>query len=375
MYHYKASSKSFDDITFNNREISLDPSDPGGRLGPFDKTAAPDLRNLDLYSTNCEKGDIIIGVSDGVHDNLDPELLGILPSELYLPFSSWNDIPIQISSVVKTKFSLRLLQILLFESDSGRIETTNKLTATHCVHTLINHAQRTTKNTRDWTEQNPRIRLPEDYVRYPGKVDHTTCIAVEVGSSYQGISSVFENSQIQLNSMQKKFEEKFRTQQSQIERQFFSLNIPLQVTICSSDIHVILFCRTFSNATLSVLHEEHRVYIKVIGCCFGLENLIDEKKLSGITIHGSDELSYPIERIIELPYPIEVFDDPPSMTITVDPITQLITVKLLRKKKKKQKRMPAIVSISTVVSDGNLGTSSDPNSSSGRRRAELSATQ
>jgi len=33
-----------------------------------------DLRNLGLYMAPCEEGSLIIVVSDGVHDNLDPEV-------------------------------------------------------------------------------------------------------------------------------------------------------------------------------------------------------------------------------------------------------------------------------------------------------------
>jgi len=30
-------------------------------------------------------------------------------------------------------------------------------------------------------EQNPNLPLINDYVKYPGKMDHTTCIAFKVG--------------------------------------------------------------------------------------------------------------------------------------------------------------------------------------------------
>ena len=71
----------FDEITKGNRG-GLDVRDPGGRIGPYLDEGRPDLRNLTLYCYPCEDADIIALVSDGVHDNLDPHMLGKSPSEL-----------------------------------------------------------------------------------------------------------------------------------------------------------------------------------------------------------------------------------------------------------------------------------------------------
>jgi hypothetical protein len=62
-----------------------DPSDPGGRIGPanYDRPTEPDLRNLVLLYFPMEPGDAIACVSDGVHDNFDPVLLGEWVRELY----------------------------------------------------------------------------------------------------------------------------------------------------------------------------------------------------------------------------------------------------------------------------------------------------
>ena len=54
---------------------ACDPTDPGGRLGPYQgREQKPDLRNLCCYYHPCEPGDLLIIVSDGVYDNLDPEV-------------------------------------------------------------------------------------------------------------------------------------------------------------------------------------------------------------------------------------------------------------------------------------------------------------
>src|SRR5690606_18103380 len=72
---YRAASRTVVDITLFNR-TELDVRDPGGRLGPHLKGGAPDTRNLQLFWEACDDEDIIILMSDGIHDNLDPELLG-----------------------------------------------------------------------------------------------------------------------------------------------------------------------------------------------------------------------------------------------------------------------------------------------------------
>lgn len=57
------------DITAGNR-AGLDAKDCGGRLGPYVGKGQPDTRNLGCYFSPCKPGDVILIVSDGVHDNL-----------------------------------------------------------------------------------------------------------------------------------------------------------------------------------------------------------------------------------------------------------------------------------------------------------------
>jgi hypothetical protein len=55
------------DITGENRGNANNATDPGGVLGPSEGTN-PDLRNLRLYYHQCGAKDMIVLVSDGVHD-------------------------------------------------------------------------------------------------------------------------------------------------------------------------------------------------------------------------------------------------------------------------------------------------------------------
>lgn len=63
--------------------------------GPYLEGGTPDLRNLRLFYTGANSGDVIIAVSDGVHDNLDPEQLGVPPNKVdeSLPYKTWNEVP------------------------------------------------------------------------------------------------------------------------------------------------------------------------------------------------------------------------------------------------------------------------------------------
>jgi len=38
-----------------------------------------------------------------------------------------------------------------------------------------------TSASREYMEQNPFLALSHDYQKYPGKMDHTTCVALKVG--------------------------------------------------------------------------------------------------------------------------------------------------------------------------------------------------
>lgn len=40
-----------------------------------------------------------------------------------------------------------------------------------------------TGNGREWMEQNPQDKLPNDYIKYPGKMDHATCVTMKVTPS------------------------------------------------------------------------------------------------------------------------------------------------------------------------------------------------
>jgi hypothetical protein len=84
-YRYSATLRRAFDIT-NNHRFNTDLSDPGGRIGPADEHGNPDLRNLKFVYCLCEPHDTLILMTDGCHDNLDPQIAGKLPNELNWDF-------------------------------------------------------------------------------------------------------------------------------------------------------------------------------------------------------------------------------------------------------------------------------------------------
>lgn len=81
-FHWDPVKKKVTDVTFGNRTNVRDARDCGGRLGPYVGVSDPDLRNLASFHCPCKPGDMIFVCTDGVHDNFDPEALGLNPDEL-----------------------------------------------------------------------------------------------------------------------------------------------------------------------------------------------------------------------------------------------------------------------------------------------------
>lgn len=321
VYCYRQKTRSFIDITYSNRESSADPSDPGGRLGPYGEEGAPDLRNFDLYSATLDEGDLLIGVSDGVHDNLDPELLGITPRELHVDADKWSILSSAQSSSLKTKFAQRLLSVLVEEHAAAE-----SLTPRQIVTALIAHAQYVTKDARNFAEsQTTHVKMPTDYRSFPGKVDHTTCVAVVAGARYQGQLKNFQETQARLVKMQSELQEQMHAYQVQLERRRFELNMPLQITLGMTNSHIKLFCRTIARGELIVQVCDRTVLISVKNCQ-RLEEVLEREEMVDLEVIGADEFSFPIERSVELP--TRVLPNDPTNTIKYDEASGLIRISL-----------------------------------------------
>eukprot|EP01111_Echinosteliopsis_oligospora_P010716 TRINITY_DN3396_c0_g1_i1.p1 TRINITY_DN3396_c0_g1~~TRINITY_DN3396_c0_g1_i1.p1 ORF type:complete len:567 (-),score=176.41 TRINITY_DN3396_c0_g1_i1:303-2003(-) len=207
-FHFSQSKQEFKDITQGNRQNLTDARDPGGRLGPY-INEGPDLRNLCIYSQVCDPGDLIFLVSDGIHDNLDLQQLGIDANIICPEAQTWEEAETQDPLAVEEIKSAFLHAWLheVFLKREGRVPAPTeileamylearrkenlldpkidgekrKLTPEQICDVLIRHSINVTRSSRDFMETNTK-RLPTDYKKYPGKLDHSTCICLKVGS-------------------------------------------------------------------------------------------------------------------------------------------------------------------------------------------------
>eukprot|EP00007_Cunea_sp_BSH-02190019_P007530 CAMPEP_0174232938 /NCGR_PEP_ID=MMETSP0417-20130205/3100_1 /TAXON_ID=242541 /ORGANISM="Mayorella sp, Strain BSH-02190019" /LENGTH=660 /DNA_ID=CAMNT_0015311073 /DNA_START=37 /DNA_END=2019 /DNA_ORIENTATION=- len=156
------------------QRANLDARDCGGRLGPMFGYGKPDLRNLAVRCVTCNRGDIFLMCSDGVHDNLDPVTLGKTPSDFGLSEENWDDVPFEIADKLKEEFQCTYL--------ADRIIGDHIPTPKLIVSRTIRHCLNTTSRSRKFMEKYPDRKLPDDYNAYPGKMDHTTCLCFRVGA-------------------------------------------------------------------------------------------------------------------------------------------------------------------------------------------------
>jgi len=195
-FHYQTSKDIITDITAGNRQNVYDARDCGGRLGPYVGEGEPDLRNVFVYYNICEENDVILLFSDGVHDNLDPQTLGIPPKDVhqkYASHSDWKDFKNDDDvEKIKTEYMKRFLirdlicggeedKKLRMKVFSFNATDTDTLSPTNITQRIMKHCLGVTASGREWMEQNPKDKLPLDYVAYPGKMDHATCVVIKVG--------------------------------------------------------------------------------------------------------------------------------------------------------------------------------------------------
>jgi len=111
-------------------------------------------------------------MSDGIHDNLDPESLGYEPSELGCPWKEWTDGDKKEVEKVKSDFSSRKTEeILATVKNPGPYDFTR---------VLIEYVIELTAPKRQYmiNSQNPE---PEVTKEFPGKMDHASILAFVVG--------------------------------------------------------------------------------------------------------------------------------------------------------------------------------------------------
>lgn len=183
VFHWSPRNKTVVDVTAGNRTNPLNASDCGGRLGPHLEGGQPDLRNFSIFFTTCEVDDILMVMSDGVHDNLDPQTLGKTPFDLNITESketNWSDLPIEQIDSVKEKYREERLKEMIIECGKAENKQWQPPSPEDIMKKVIDYCVTLTKSSRDFMEQNPGKKLQDDYVNFPGKMDHTTFVAIRV---------------------------------------------------------------------------------------------------------------------------------------------------------------------------------------------------
>ncbi len=177
----------------------------------------------------CEQGDLVWVVSDGVHDNIDPQIMGYQPHQMrnvaygeksqqqyrleeaeeedtfhQPPLDDWESLPHRESTQLKNEFSIRYMEQLLLGGVSPRqlnrvfkkegcagataedAPTTNghyhngsktrSLNPLIVTKKLLSHCVEITKAARTFMEENPDEEQPFNFQQFPGetKLVHTT---------------------------------------------------------------------------------------------------------------------------------------------------------------------------------------------------------
>ena len=188
---WQSRKKRIEELTPDSRnENFLDASDCGGRVGPYIE-GGPDTRNLDIFMSPCVTGDIIIVCSDGVHDNFDPQMHGLQPKDLNVDKECWEDCTPSQANAAKAEWRVNEMKRVI-DSDDPTVEDITTKFVQYCNEKNV-PAQR-------FMQENLGKRLPNDYTLFPGKMDHTTMVALRVGQIPENLIISTFNEQISLKN-------------------------------------------------------------------------------------------------------------------------------------------------------------------------------
>ncbi|KAL7714958.1 PPM-type phosphatase domain-containing protein [Entamoeba marina] len=159
-----------------------------GRIGAS-KSFEPDLNSSELKATLLEPNDMLIVMTDGFHENFDPQF-------------------IQADCSTHKESFTNVLMSEMIENSANLIDL---------VDTFSTHIVNLTQSSRDFIQTNPKRRIPSDIKKYPGKMDHSSLCVLSVGNFFSKITAPIdwfipsfsqilhpkEETQTQLDSKQK----------------------------------------------------------------------------------------------------------------------------------------------------------------------------
>ena len=176
-YVYSPSSHIVREVTINSHQGERDVREAGGALGPSDGYR-PDLGNLTCSFTFVEPEDILFATSDGVSDNFDPVVIKHASTSRT---SEHPDRP-YLSPEERDEDSVRRMSCTLREEmPSGHVQSASDVAVSLLRHVVaqtepkrrcLEEATEDPKNEREILSRSKQL---------PGKLDHATVAAVQVG--------------------------------------------------------------------------------------------------------------------------------------------------------------------------------------------------
>lgn len=173
------------EITKGNRGSSTDVNDPGGQLGGaigLKGEAKEDYRNLSLFFFEAKEGDVLLPMSDGIHDNLDPSNMGHLTPQSAI--QEMIDAHFEGAEQLKVPESFKQegpdLENLKNMYMKFKIAEINQNKGTLSIaEALTDHAFKNSANLRQMAAENNGNLIIEEYdndrKKYTGKLDHISC--------------------------------------------------------------------------------------------------------------------------------------------------------------------------------------------------------
>lgn len=199
-----ASNHGIREVTVGSHDVGSerDIRDAGGAIGPVDGLN-PELHNLTCSVTFCRKGDIVFLVTDGVSDNFDPVVTKIaLPERAQdsnfhtrEKYSSNNSLTVkpELTPQERHIYAMKEMERVAHEYE---LVTEEACSAQSFCGALLQHVLALTNDKRKIIE-NPAIytrtrmtkkerqtrdsAIVEKMSKAPGKLDHASIVAVEVG--------------------------------------------------------------------------------------------------------------------------------------------------------------------------------------------------
>lgn len=163
------------DLSEESRNDPFDVTDPGGRLGVHAGEPKPDLRSLFAFWSPVDEGDVISLMSDGISDNLDPQIHGLMPPDLGVDVDNWSNLSRGLGSILKSEYVKNYITEKIVPTEPSFI-TPNTI-----AHGLMSNALSVTEHHRNYLSQNPSLKAPSDYSLFPGKLDHASVVSFRVG--------------------------------------------------------------------------------------------------------------------------------------------------------------------------------------------------